>query len=1077
VSVSDKAAGPVRFLRGSRNYVHNTLWFALAGLALLLSNLVFAAGFYRLVIAAGIFPDHRAGERLATALLFGPVAGAWTFGNALRLAPNRSVTTYILVCLGLWLIVALAGRKEIRADIGRFWAWLARQSGTKARFWIIKFLFLAIAIGFVRIVWATAWVPPYANDPLEYMTVARLIAGKLALTGVYPPIDTAVTSGFYGPWTHPPGFVLLMSWVQLLQGDRFAAGAIKFINAYFLAAGAFVVFVHAGGALRYRGIIAAMLYATTPLLLMETFDHHVDIARIALWTGAFLAVAGWARNTSIAASILLGVLFGLGHFIHSIGMIALPIFVVLALIVGKSAVRSRLIGIAVTLASAIITVAPDLFVNFRVYGRLIGDHVGLWDFAPLAVAEHIRYARGIYTPYEILMQGLLSPFTRFSLFGIVPWLMLIFVLAAVVMWIRAKRKSARLLLRRSMRPTVFSVSALTWLGFFGITIVSALAGSELIIKNARYALTTIGLSCVLAVLAGDLLFRIARRRMKEERKPAAKSVFSKELLEKPALIRITAWAVRLRQLSVGGLLLVPDFGALFLVLGFNIFIYQQAGNGYRFANIDSLTVSASDQVKSGMANHPQFRMIARLNRKLDAGLWAPTGKVLSFRVGDIAYYGHFGYVSYLDPSLLPAFKADTPAEARQVLTKLGISYVAAPPYSIPEIYNSAIGTLLSDTSAVRIADSDEGYILYELLGSPQTPQTASIGKEFPILTLDSPMLEPSHLRIRELPDANAPLLLEIPSELTSTYHGTPDSILFNGWSDVQSAYFVGTPQITSNGEHIFSTRMSGTGFAQIALTHNGATVQVLWEGLIPAEDRLVSSHFDIAELKDRSSESQIGPEDTYGLTIRVKPGSKLRMNAIGLKRILGRESAEDVRVNLLSHLLLTGYEFSVSSYPASKLELEPSEGGYSAMNLDGRKLHVTFPDLLLKDDQLVDHLYPVGRIKGTLALGGAGLREVSMSIKCNRFNTQAAEEYSDTGIFSQRYLMVNTNRLYEFEADVPCKVKAGRMSAQLWRPLLGFEHAASPLSYRFGSNRMQYSFSDNMNSWQTRELRPLAERK
>jgi hypothetical protein len=1054
---------------------HDAVWYAFAALALLSSNLVFAAGFHLIVSAARLFPVEKPGQRLATALLFGPVAGAWTFGAALRTFPAMPSAFYLAVCLGAWFAAGFAGRKSFRADIAQYRAILACQRRSRASRMVTVFLFLAVAIGLFRILWVNAWVPPYANDPLEYMTVARLIAGKLALTGIYPAIDTSVTSGFYGPWTHPPGFVLLMSWVQILQGEVIAAGAVKFINVYFLAAGAWLVFVYAGGSRRFRGAAAAFLYAMTPLLLGETFEHHIDVARVALWTGAFLAVTCWARQPSLPSSLLLGLLFGLGNFVHSIGLAALPIFAVLALIVGQGPLRSRIANILATIAAALTTIAPDLVTNFRSFGRLIGDRSELWDYAPLMVTEHLRYARGIFTPFEILTQGILSPFARFSLFGATPWLMLALCLALAAVWLLAGRRSVSLLVRRARRPTVFSVSALAWLGFFGITVLSVLAGSELIIKNARYALTTIAFSCLLAVDAGGLLFQIHKRRLRQSKLADALAVTAEEKLERFKAAPVAWSSNHLRRLGAGMWQLLPAIAAPLLALGFILVVSLQSASRLRFANIDSLTANQTDQVKSGMSDHPQFRMIARMNRKLADGTSKPAGKVLSFRVGDIAYYGRFAYMSYIDPAVLPAFKAGSAREAGEVLARLGISHVATPSYSLPEIYNSALGALLADPAAVKILDSDEGYTLYELLKSSETPAFEPVGHKLPL----SPIIPPNP----ELAQLNAQPVIEGPvrrgaeNSVSQTQNDAQNVGLYRKWSDDERAYFVGAPQITENGEHVFSARMSGAGYALIELMRNGSAVSVMWEGLIPAEERLISSHFDIAQLNDMESESIDGPEDAFEIRVRPKPGSILRVNEAHLKRVAGRESAEVARVNLLSRLMLAGYGFSPEGFPASKLEIEASPGGFSVKNLDGRRLIVDFPRLVLPDSELAGQLYPAGRLKGEVTLGGTGLREVKMSVQCNLFNSQVADEYKDTEVFKARYLMIDPDRPYEFEADAPCKVKSARLSVDLWRPAVSFDAKLPPLAYRLGSYRMSFGYSDSESVWQTRSFRPLAERR
>ncbi len=1052
---------------------HSALWYAAAGLALLSSYLVFAAGFHRLIALSKLFPEPCAGQRLSIALLFGPVAGAWTFGMALRLYPGAGSWLYIAVCAGIWLAIAFTGRRLLSRDIGQFLARLKRQSLTALHFWSLVIIVLVLLGALARIAWVNIWVPPYGNDPLEYMTVARLITGKMALSGVYPPIDTSVTAGFFGPWTHPPGFVLLMSWAQLLQGDYYNAGAIKFIDTYFLAAGAFVVFVFAGGALNFRGIIAATLYILTPLLLTQAFEHHIDISRIGLWTGAFLAVTAWARDPRPLPSIALGILFGLGWFLHSIGLIALPIFLVLAVIVGQGTVRSRLAGIAIVFASTVATVLADLVTNYRLFGRLIGDHVDLLDYAPLRIAEHLRYARGINTPYETLMNGLLSPFTRYELAGIVPWLLLVLAVVVPVLWLISGRTSWRLWLRRAMRPGVVQVTALACLGFFGITALSALLGSELIVKNLRYAMTNIGLASVLVAIPADLIFRLIRRRMRQERSQTPNTILSPQIMEKPATKKLIQWGISLRQYAakiaphislVPAWLLAVAFAASALYMSYRI---------TGFANLDPLTSRASDDVKSGMTDHAQFRMIARLNRMIEEGKWKPSGKVLAFRVGDIAYYAKFDYMSYIDPAVMPAFRAASAQDAYGEFKKLGVSYLALPSYPLPEIYNSAIGALLADAAATRIVISDDGYRVFELLQTPDTPEMKQVAKQGPIPVLQFP--KPARTVLRTLPGSATPVQLDAESRITSVYGALPDATFFNGWDPLYNAFFVGAPLMTSNGEHLLTANMSGSGFARIALVYQGQEIQLLWEGLIPSEQRQMSAHFDLAQIRTLASEGKTGPEDDYGLTVSLKAGSSMRLQDITFSKIGDRASVEVTRANILSGLLLSGHDLAVSNYPSDKLFLEPASGMLEAKDLDGRRLSVSFPRLHSPDGELINHLYPVGRLDSTLTLGGIGYRDVSLSAQCSRFEPQGAAEFSDLELFKDRYLLTGTDRVYAFAADIACKAKSTRAAVELWRPMIGFDAGEDWPVYRFGENKAQYSFTTGAVTRQTFELKPLSQ--
>jgi hypothetical protein len=1051
---------------------HSALWYAAAGLGLFGTYLIFAAGFHRLVVLSKLFPNPQAGQRLSIALLFGPVAGAWTYGWTLRLYSGANPWLYIIGSTAIWAVIALTGRGQFRSDIRQFLARAKKQSLTPLHFWSLLVMLLIAAVALLRIAWLNIWIPPYSNDPLEYMTAARLITGKLALLGVYPPINTAVTSGFYGPWTHPPGFALLMSWAQLLQGDLVNAGAVKFIDTYFLGAGAFLVFVFAGGALNFRGIIAAVLYILTPLLLSEVVEHHVDVSRIALWTGAFLAVSVWARNATPRASVFLGVLFGLGWFLHSIGLIALPIFLVLGLMVGRGRLVQRAAGIAIVAAVTIATVAADLLTNFRVFGRLVGDHVALLDYEPLRVAEHLRYSRGIFTPYETVRNGLLSPFTRYELAGIVPWLLLAAAVVIPALWLMAGRTSWRFWIRRAMRPTVVTVTALACLGFFGITLLSALLGSELIVKNMRYAMTSIGLASVLIATPVDLIFRLIRRRMREERRESTSTILSPEIMQADATRKIGQWVISLRQYAAKIAPHLPLIPAWVLVVAFaaasQVMFYRLSS----FANLDPLTSRASDQVKFGMTNHPQFRMIARLNRLSEEGKWKPKGKVLAFRVADFAYYAKFGYLSYIDPAIMPAFKSASAREAYGELRKLGVSYLALPSYTLPEVYNSAIGALLADATATRILISDEGYRVLELLETPETPQLTNVAQEGPIPVLQFPKTGGTILKT--LPGSAEPLQLDAEHRITSNYGGAPDATLFNGWDGQYNAFFVGAPLKTANGEHLLTVNMSGSGFARIGLVYQGQEIQLLWEGLVPSDVRQMSAHFDLAQIRTIASEGKSGPEDDYGLTVSLKAGSSLRLEGVTISRVGERKSIEALRTDLVSELLLDGYDLSVSNYPADKLFLEPSAQLLEAKDLDGRQLSVSFPSLYSRDTELLGSLYPIGRLNSTVTLGGTGFRDVSFSAQCSRFEPQGAADFSDTELFADRYLMTGRDRIYRFEADVACKAKSARLKVGMWRPLVKFETEQPKPVYRFGSNSTRYSFTLETNKLNTIDMTRLA---
>ncbi|MBK8458514.1 MAG: hypothetical protein IPL47_16505 [Phyllobacteriaceae bacterium] len=940
-----------------------------------------------------------------------------------------------------------------------------------------KALIIMIAGLFAQAAWTTAFIPHFANDPLEYLVVAQNITANHAITGVYPAIDTAKTAGFYGPWTHPPGFALLISWVQLLQGESPTAGAVKFINLYMLAASALVIFVFAGATRRFRGFIAAGFYLLVPTLVSETLEHHVDIVRIGLWTAAFLAVPAWARKPTFSSSVALGVFFGLGHFVHSIGVLALPIFLVLGLLVGQAALLSLVMRVGVVLLAALLVVAPDLVTNYLNFGRVIGDHVDLWDIASLRVGDHLAFGRGIKTPWEIVVNGLFAQFTRPVLFGPAPLTMSFGLLVAIALWLRAKGLSGRAVLRVATKPDISSIAALVWAGFFGITLLSALAGLDLIVKNARYAMTTIGFTAILAALSADFIYRHLRRFIREEERRATAARGTERqtgwlAMAKSTPEKLWRWTVRFFPL-------LPAIAAILMVFSFAGLELAMTSRLRGFANFDATTAPRVDAEKAAMTNHPQLRLIARLNRKLAAGEWRPDGKVLAFRAGDVARYAEFAYASYIDPVLLPAFRAADADAALKELRAASIRYVLAPPYSLPEIYNSAVGALLSDPAAVRIIDSDQGFSLYELLDAKAPPEISVVVAPFAFGydgAETASMLDAMHLY-----EPGSPYSLQVEDQITSAYRELPTGSLFSGWSKRFSAYFVGETFETVNGEHLLTAAMSGTGFARIDLTRQGQVVQTIWEGLIPADERQLSFLFDVAEIRLDEMRGETGPEKQFGLAIWLKPGSDLKVRSATLSRIVGRKGAAVERVDFLNSLARKGYEFAMPTYPVSALELMARDDGFDAVNLDGRRLSVAYPRQTADSALFDDHKSRQGRLDATVMLGGAGLRTLRMETTCDDPQALQAEELAVAGIFRKRYLTIDPDRDYRLETDIPCSPNTVRLAIDMEQPMVCrtlsggcFKWGQSPLRYHFGNVAMKYGFVDEKNVWRWTMMSPLA---
>lgn len=89
--------------------------------------------------------------------------------------------------------------------------------------------------------------------------------------------------------------------------------------------------------------------------------------------------------------------------------------------------------------------------------------------------------------------------------------------------------------------------------------------------------------------------------------------------------------------------------------------------------------------------------------------------VLVFRQAEIAYYQSKCTVSYLDPRLIDAYKANSKIKAMQVLRNLNVSHIGVPvDYGMAEINHSSFSEILNDQLITKIVVDTESIRLYEI---------------------------------------------------------------------------------------------------------------------------------------------------------------------------------------------------------------------------------------------------------------------------------------------------------------------------------------------------------------------------
>lgn len=629
-------------------------WVFMGGLALL-----YSAALYTILGKVRQADENFAG-RVVAAMCLGPSAAAWVLGVCWRLVPGLSefATLSILVVVPVFAIVATG--VHLRA----FPFPNPPQPGPESGPMQFLFYFLLLA----GIVYLVLRIPPYSNDPLEYAAVAKLLHDTRSV-GIYPVLDSTVSGGLYAPWTHPPGFPLLMA-LAMLCGDVDAGTALKIVAGLHVILGTAGLAVLVPARMRWVGVLSL---TATPAYLLGAINGYVEVVRLTALIGTLGACIALRQSSGLQSAIRLGILFGLGGFVHSLGILSTAFFLPALLLLRSGTPMSRLTWGACIVAVQLLLLAPDLWTNLKNFGVLLGDSPAIWQIPEIGRAEYFREFRSLSGPSDIVFWGLLQGFSQVSNFGISYWLP-VALLVATLLAARSggspdRRWGARIIGAYASWPPMVRLSAGFVAAFYSLALALTLMGSVEAIKNPRYVLTL-----------------------------------------QPFVAILTAWLV----------LGVPHTGLVRRLLVLVLVACSLIPVGYMAERYPGLLTGGQSRQDAYFTHvHPEADAV----RAVD-GLTTAGDCPLLFKQADYAMYGKHCYRSYLDHRFSDAYRARSVPDAMARLQSQGVATVMTPDYALPEIYNTSVGALLADPAAARLRWARGGYSVYSLQ-SPRIEPLAS----------------------------------------------------------------------------------------------------------------------------------------------------------------------------------------------------------------------------------------------------------------------------------------------------------------------------------------------------------------
>lgn len=334
------------------------------------------------------------------------------------------------------------------------------------------------------------WLAPLmAHDATEY----ALLASRLADLGgdlSYPVVPADPSSGFFFPSSHPRGYAALLA-AGIHPSDGIADLSMRVVTTWYV-----VLFLIGLTRLVPSGVgraLVLVLGTSVPLLAVQVSDLSIDPIRLSLTTAAMLAAGELLARVSWRSAVGCGIVFGGLANVHSssiavLGLLSLAIFI---LIDGRIVQR---LGITSLVVVVMLMLGGWQYLdNLLERGSPVSDSVLVWEVESLGEVEDLRIRRDLDTLGGRFVRSF-GPFLLFLMFG--------------PLWLVAIPGAYRALRLRGSPWEKLSLVLLC--GFLGAMFVTGLAGIDLLIKNPRYALSTLPAAAVLganALVAASVAWR------------------------------------------------------------------------------------------------------------------------------------------------------------------------------------------------------------------------------------------------------------------------------------------------------------------------------------------------------------------------------------------------------------------------------------------------------------------------------------------------------------------------------------------------------------------------------------------
>ena len=554
--------------------------------------------------------------------------------------------------------------------------------------WLLLSTFLILAL---KLIFVSIFKPIIGNDSLEYALVGRLLFETRDLLS-YPAIDATVgSSGFFGPWTHPPLYVALIYFSYILQGHASSNDLMPLISPWFALTGSVLIYSLGCMVNRTTGLAAACIFLATPLFFVGSSTAGIDpipTAAMILVLASVLCITG----SPIHRGLVIGCMLGVALWSHSQAILLIPLTLVAVFFKNRLTKTDSLMKqAAIIIGIASMIAAWPYWRNLQVFGSLISDNNVIFALPNLHWEELFSLSRGYMTWWDKIQYGLFKGWFSTSSFAATFWLMtlgiVLYYRRFFGVWFRrpALQRSNQILPDGWGNPMLAVLVV-----YLGGTLFSMIIGLDLMYKNDRYLLLCLPIAALFGGFAIDFvidwllsIFRVGN---------SVKIRFSAHKLV--AVVRVGLYKKNILALFIGLIL---------MLLGSKVAVFAY-DSLRQLSKFEYMQYNKEER----LSNWVGFRAVNFMRSALPED-----AIIFSLKPSDM-FFTNQKMISYLDTRLIAFYKETDPDKAYANLQQLGIRYIYSPGYSLPVVYNSQLKEILARPEMTKLLFDYAGYQVYEL---------------------------------------------------------------------------------------------------------------------------------------------------------------------------------------------------------------------------------------------------------------------------------------------------------------------------------------------------------------------------